>query len=120
VSGEVQTGAAAEINDAGNENPSEPVQTGPHPSGPVRGPDLLIDELRERIEDLKGEVDFYRDELRDRRQTTSALTDVIEAFRLTAQSNASRAERENEQAANQHRIFDEGDSGADQETRDAV
>jgi hypothetical protein len=120
VSGEVRTGAAAEINDPGNENPSEPVQTGPHASGPVRAPDVLIDELRERIEDLKGEVDFYRDELRDRRQTTAALTDVIEAFRLTARSNASRAERENEQAANQHRIFDEGDSGADQKTRDAI
>ena len=80
----------------------------------------MIDELRERIEDLKGEVDFYRDELRDRRQTTAALTDVIEAFRLTAQSNASKAEREGERNANQPRIFDEGDNPAHGETRDAV
>jgi len=120
VSGEVQTGAAAEINDAGNENPPEPVQTGPHSSGPGRGPDGLIDELRERIEDLKGEVDFYRDELRDRRQTTTALTDVIEAFRLTAQSNASRAERESERNTHQTRIFSEGDNASEEEHRDAV
>ena len=119
VSGEVQTGAAAEINDPGDENLFEPVQTGPHPSGPVRGPDGLIDELRERIEDLKGEVDFYRDELRDRRQTTTALTDVIEAFRLTAQRNASRAERESVRNSHQSRIFSEGDNASEEEHRDA-
>lgn len=55
--------------------------------------------MRERLEDLKSEVAFYQEELRDRRQATSALTDVIEAFRLTAQSNAhqSRDGREREE-----------------------
>ncbi len=120
VSGEVQTGAAAENKGSGNENPSEPVQTGSHPSASVQDPKAVIDELRERIEDLKGEVDFYRDELRDRRQTTTALTNVIEAFRLTAQSNASRAERESEQASHQPRIFSEGDNTPKGEAHDAV
>lgn len=43
-------------------------------------------------------------------ETTTALTDVIEAFRLTARTNANRAERESEHSANQSRIFQEGDS----------
>jgi hypothetical protein len=120
ASGAVHTSAGAETNDDGSENSSELVQSGVHPPGSVRDPDALIEGLRERIEDLKGEVEFYRDELRDRRQTTSALTDVIVAFRLTAQSNASKAEREGERSANQSRIFDEGDNAAHGESRDAV
>ena len=120
VSGAVQTSANAENEDSASESPPEPVQTGAHPSGSVHNPEAVIDGLRERIDDLKGEVEFYRDELRDRRQTTAALTDVIEAFRLTAQSNASKAEREGERNANQPRIFDEGDNPAHGETRDAV
>ena len=62
------------------------MQIGVHLSGSLHNPEAVIDGLRERIEDLKGEVEFYRDELRDRRQTTAALTDVIEAFRLALQS----------------------------------
>jgi len=120
TSGTVKTGAGAENKDDGLENSSETVHTSAHPFGSVRDPDALIEGLRERIEDLKGEVEFYRDELRDRRQTTTALTDVIEAFRLTAQSNASKAERKGERNANQPRIFDEGDNAAHGEARDAV
>jgi len=120
AAGEVHTGADTELSETSLENTSEPVQTGAHWSSPLRDQFALIDELRDRIEDLKGEVEFYRDELRDRRQTTTALTDVIEAFRLTAQSNASRAERETERNANQPRIFSEGDNDERTEHRDAV
>lgn len=120
ASGEVHTGAELEPIDDGLENPSEPVRTSAHPSEPVRNPDGMIDELRQRIDDLKGEVEFYRDELRDRRHTTAALTDVIEAFRLTAQSNASKADRESERNAHQPRFFDEGDNAGHGESRDAV
>jgi len=120
ASGEVHTGAGLKNNGNGSEDPSEPVRTSAHPSEPVRNPDAMIDELRERIDDLKGEVEFYRDELRDRRHTTAALTDVIEAFRLTAQSNASKAERESERNAHQPRFFDEGDNADRSGTRDAV
>jgi len=120
ASGEVRTGAELEDNDNVSENLSEPVRTSAHPSEQVRNPDAMINELRERIEDLKDEVAFYRDELRDRRHTTAALTDVIEAFRLTAQSNASKAERESERSDHQHRIFDEGDNPDHGGTRDAV
>ena len=73
------------------ENDTELVHTGAHPSAQVRGGDGTVEQLVARIEDLKAEVEFYRDELRDRRQTTTALTDVIEAFRLTAQTNAHKA-----------------------------
>lgn len=76
----MHTGADLESLDDPSERASEQVQTGAHPSTPVRDPHAVIDELRDRIENLKGEIDFYRDELRDRRQTTTALTDVIEAF----------------------------------------
>jgi len=120
ASGEVHAGAVAKSIDDSSENPSDQVQTGAHRSTPVRDPFAVIDELRNRIEDLKGEVEFYRDELRDRRQTTMALTDVIEAFRLTAQSNASRAGRETERNADQRRIFSEGDNDERTEHRDAV
>lgn len=119
-SGEVHTGAVEESFDNSSENPSEQVQTGAHQSKPVRDPFAVIDQLRDRIEDLKGEVEFYRDELRDRRQATTALTDVIEAFRLTARSNANRAERETERNADQPRIFSEGDNDERTEHRDAV
>jgi len=120
ASGEVHTGVDVDSFDNSSENTSEPVQTGAHWSTPVRDPYAVIDELRDRIEDLRGEVDFYRDELRDRRQTTTALTDVIEAFRLTAQSNANRAERETERNANQPPIFSEGDNDNQIDHRDAV
>jgi hypothetical protein len=48
----------------------------------------MVDELRRQIDHLESEVEFYRDELRDRRQSTTALTDVIRAFRLNAETNA--------------------------------
>ena len=118
--GAVHTGAGLENNGGRSENPSEPVRTSAQLSEPVRNPDAMINELRERIDDLKGEVEFYRDELRDRRHTTAALTDVIEAFRLTAQSNASKAKRGGERNDHQHRFFDEGDNAAHGESRDAV
>lgn len=120
ASGPVHTGAVLENTEEASENLSEPAQTGAHWSEPVRSADGMIDELRERIEDLKGEVDFYRDELRDRRHTTAALTDVIEAFRLTAQSNASKADRESERNAHQPRFFEEGDNAGHGESRGKV
>ncbi len=111
-SGAVQTGTGASDQVDSPANTSEPVQSGAHRPEPVREPDWLIDELRERIEGLKGEVDFLRDELRDRRQTTTALTDVIEAFRLTAQGRAGRGD--------QNRMFSEGDNDRRQGAGDAV
>ena len=79
-------------------NPSEPEFTGAHRFEQGRPPNEVILQLEARINDLKSEVEFYRDELRDRRQTTLALTDVIEAFRLTAASNASRARERSERS----------------------
>ena len=66
-------------------------------------------QLLARIEDLKTEVEFLRDELKDRRQTTLALTDVIEAFRLSAASNASRGHDRTERSAHDIRTSDHGD-----------
>jgi hypothetical protein len=79
-------------------NPSEPEFTGAHRFEQGRSSNEVILQLEARIDDLKSEVEFYRDELRDRRQTTLALTDVIEAFRLTAASNASRARERSERS----------------------
>lgn len=95
---QVHTGAVDENGEEQSANTDEPVHTPPIPSGPVHEEGQLISELRDRIKGLNDEVDFYREELRDRRLTTAALTDVIEAFRLTAQNNsqASREKRERE------------------------
>ena len=89
-------------------------------SGPVRDEEDVITQLEARIDDLKSEVEFYRDELRDRRHTTTALTDVIEAFRLTAQTNASQAIERAEQRARSSSPYREGDKSEGDETRDAV
>ena len=88
----------------------EPVRTALNSSRPVRDESQLVSELRDRIKGLNDEVDFYREELRDRRLTTAALADVIEAFRLTAHTNSQRAERESEHKSQQPRMFDDGDN----------
>lgn len=110
LSGDVRSGAAPENSENSPQDSSEQVRASAHVFAPVNDPDGIIEELRDRIEDLKGEVEFYRDELRDRRQTTQALADVIEAFRLTAQSNAQRAERETKRNSRQPQIFADGDN----------
>jgi hypothetical protein len=80
-----------------------------------------VKQLEARIEDLKSEIEFYRDELRDRRHTTEALTDVIEAFRLTAQSNASKAfERTDGRRSHDIRPADAGDRWPGENARDGV
>jgi TolA-binding protein len=77
--------------DRSAEPSAEPVRTSADKAEPVGDQGDVVKQLEARIEDLRSEIEFYRDELRDRRHTTEALTDVIEAFRLTAQSNASKA-----------------------------
>ncbi|MDH3740774.1 MAG: hypothetical protein OER56_04175, partial [Hyphomicrobiales bacterium] len=109
ASQQVRTSAVMENGDVRNENPSEPVHTGSHPSEPVHSRLDIVEQLESRVEDLKSEVEFYRDELRDRRQTTTALTDVIEAFRLSAASNASRAGERAERKAHDVRPIHDGD-----------
>jgi hypothetical protein len=71
----------------------ELVATGSHQLGTVQEVSGLVHELRDRIDDLKRQVEFYEEELRDRRQSKLALTDVIKAFRLNAENQAGR-ERE--------------------------
>ena len=120
ISGEVQTGPMASLLDEPAANPSAHVGTGAHLSAPERDGDDVIKLLEARIDDLKSEVEFYRDELRDRRQTTTALTDVIEAFRLTAQSNATQAIERAEQRARPSSTYREGDKSEGDGPRDAV
>jgi len=108
----VHTGAVDENVEEQNTNLSEPVRTHPNPSEPVHTENGVVQELRDRIDDLKGEVAFYQEELRDRRQTTSALTDVIEAFRLTAQSNSHQSRERREREENQGVFHEQGDNSA--------
>lgn len=84
----VRTGSIGEANDFLDENPSEPGETGASASKPDRTADDVVDQLRRQIEHLEGEVQFYREELIDRRQSATALVDVIRAFRLNAETNA--------------------------------
>ena len=65
----------------------------PGSNNSAQGRDLhaVNEELRDRIRDLKSQVEFYEEEFRDRRQTTKALTDVIAAFRLNAETQASQS-----------------------------
>ena len=50
----------------------------------------LIDSLRDQIRRLDEQVDFYKEELRDRRTSTKALAEVIQAFRLNAENQNTR------------------------------
>ncbi len=84
----VQTEASEVLSRESTQNPSEPLRTSTHPSAPVRSDDPLVISHAERIEHLEGKVKFLREELTDRRQSTTALTDVVEMGRLSAQANA--------------------------------
>ena len=52
----------------------------------------LVQSLRDQIRRLDEQVDFYREELRDRRTSTQALAEVIQAFRLNAENQNSRSQ----------------------------
>jgi hypothetical protein len=97
-------------------NPSDPVRTGsfaqtqakpaaadPEPAQTGANQSEIIEALHDRIEDLKSEVAFYREELTDRRNATAAITGVIEAFRLSAGANAAT------RSGRQHRAQWEGE-----------
>lgn len=117
----VAAGAPAQQSDLNPARPSEQVQTGANLGEPGRDTDSVVQQLQARIQDLKSEVEFYRDELRDRRHTTLALTDVIEAFRLTAASNASKTqERDDHRRAHDIRPTDTGDRWQDEKASNDV
>ena len=122
ASEQVHTGAASEQSHPDDANLSEQVQTGASSSEPVRTDDPgNVQQLEARIEDLRAEIEFLRDELRDRRHATVALTDVIETFRLTAASNASRFQERNDQRSHDIiRQSDEGDKRQGDEQRDTI
>lgn len=112
LSEQVHTGAVAEESQVHDAKAPEPVRTGAHPPELVHGDNSTVEQLKARIDDLKAQVEFFRDELSDRRQTTKALTDVIEAFRLTAQTNAQNARSNTERSSspNNNRHVVEGDN----------
>ena len=68
-------------------NLSEPVLTGDHAKGTVKG---VEDELRAQLKHTQEEVLFLRDELKHRRKTDEALGSVIEAFRLNSETSKSK------------------------------
>jgi hypothetical protein len=95
-SGPVRTGSLAQTQAQPDAAAPEPAQTGANQSEPAPAQTEIIEALHDRIEDLKAEVAFYREELTDRRNATAAITGVIEAFRLSAGANAAaRSERQN-------------------------
>lgn len=120
-SSHVASGASAQQSDVDADQLSEQAQTHANQGEPVRDMDSIVEHLYARIQDLKSEVEFYRDELRDRRHTTLALTDVIEAFRLTAATNASKAqERDDNRRAHDIRPTDTGDRWQGENAADDV
>lgn len=117
----VLDGAPAQPGDKPDVAPAEPVHTSADEVKAVGNQIDAVKQLEARIEDLKSEIEFYRDELRDRRHTTEALTDVIEAFRLTAQSNASKAfERTDGRRSHDIRSSDAGDRWTGENAGDGV
>ena len=99
---------------------TEQVRTSANRNEQLREQVAVVQQLQARIEDLKSEVEFYRDELKDRRHTTLALTDVIEAFRLTAATNASKAQERSERRSHDIRPNGQGDSWSSENTGDDV
>lgn len=80
-------------------NRYEPSQTGSALSGseiteepPLsdQPDDDLVKALKDQIRRLDEQVDFYKEELRDRRTSTKALAEVIQAFRLNAENQNNR------------------------------
>jgi aspartate oxidase len=117
----VSEGAPAQQSDRLAKASTEPVRTSADKAEPVGDQGDVVKQLEARIEDLKSEIEFYRDELRDRRHTTEALTDVIEAFRLTAQSNASKAfERTDNRRSHDIRSTNAGDRWPGENAGDGV
>jgi len=120
-SSHVASGASAQQSNPDPDRLSEQAQTRANQGEPVPDTDSVVQQLQARIQDLKSEVEFYRDELRDRRHTTLALTDVIEAFRLTAATNASKAqERDDNRRAHDIRPTDTGDRWQGENAADDV
>jgi len=120
-SSHVASGAPAQQSNLDPDQPSEQAPTHANQGEPVRDIDSVVQQLQARIQDLKSEVEFYRDELRDRRHTTLALTDVIEAFRLTAATNASKAqERDDNRRAHDIRPTGTGDRWRGENAADDV
>ena len=69
-------------------NNGEQAQTSSLKGNQIEDDTNIEKELRNQLLQLTSEVEFYREELRDRRQAATALTDVIKAFRLNAESNS--------------------------------
>ncbi len=84
----VYTSLTLEKQNSSEENIPEQAHTRSHPSAPVLSDAELNSEYRERLEEKNRIIEFLQEELRDRRQSTAALTDVITAFRLNAEHQA--------------------------------
>ena len=116
----VRGGAPAQPGHGSDDGTDEQVRTSANRNEQLREQVAVVQQLQARIEDLKSEVEFYRDELKDRRHTTLALTDVIEAFRLTAATNASKAQERSERRSHDIRPNGQGDSWSSENTGDDV
>ncbi len=103
----------ASFPDAILQSRGEPLATGSHQLESVQEDSGLVHELRDRIDDLKRQVEFYEEELRDRRQSTLALTDVIKAFRLNAENQAGRERDRRENAFSHSDPIPRGDNPTD-------
>jgi len=90
---QVRPSSGQEIQQQTDMNQQEHVQTGFDENKGSKVDSNIEKELRSQLSQLKSEVDFYREELRDRRQAATALTDVIKAFRLNAENNSTSKTR---------------------------
>lgn len=117
----VPASAPAQLGDNSSPTSDKPVCTSAEQVEPVGDQADVVRQLQARIEDLKSEIEFYRDELRDRRHATEALTGVIETFRLTAQSNAWKSfDRSDNRRSHDIRPTNEGDRWPGENAGDGV
>ncbi len=70
------------------------VRTRPGQPGQGRSPDVLAEQLAERLRDKDAEIAFLRGELLHRRTTDTALHDVIAAFRANAEAQRLNASQQ--------------------------
>ena len=129
-----QIGSVKRVTAGTHENETKPVRTGSDSTIPEKSEIAdenvasnddydarLIEALKEHISKQDEQILFYREELRDRRTSTKALAEVIQAFRLNAENQSHRqSSSARHHDVRGYRQTEDGDSGPGTNAPDGV